>query len=899
MASIINQIVTKSRAEGFQQTGQQIDELSKKQTRLANDSTNTGRQFASQASGLGGLVAAYAGAAATTFALQQSFSALSAAARSEALIEGVKSLAQSVGQDGPKIIQSLKGITRGQLSLTESAQNAGIALSAGLGSDQIAELADIATKASKTLGRDLTDSLQRLVRGVGKLEPELLDELGIFTRIEPAVERYAAKVGKAASTLTNFERRQAFANAVIEEGATKYRNVDTSITDSSQNLNRLAANLQDLAVKLGQILTTILNPIIEFFNKDVANLAGLAALIGTLIFSKLGQVTRQGVDSFTASIQRGAASTTNFLTRATGEFKGFTKSITEAQIAADKLGSKQFAGPRDTQKQTREALGALTQGPAPADIPRIRQALEAQIAEQERLQAGRRTKIAQLGTAQAPQGATPSQEAAFRAAAQAKIDDLNDKIAKTNAITSQLVETNNKLGQTYGGLSGTAQKTGAVINGIATGFLLLGRVAGGALTVLGRLVGVFALLDIAGTIFSAITGFANPFNAAIESVGKAVQGFIEKLTLGRKTNQAFASSFLTGAEDIKKSASNIENFNKAIAQSSSIATTITSYPGPDPATIARDARIQAAERAQNERDRAIRSPNRNVQGAMEIFFRGKSEEQKRIEERRKALYEESAAIKKVEEDKVRTEKFRSDVIQQFALKRSALQAQILKEEDANTRETLRLTIETLAIQEANYLKFFDGIAKANGYVTDEILQNNKKIAEELQKRLGISTTDAVDLAVKGLVRVGKEGKIAIRALGGDELTTSLKKVGKDGFTKVEEAAIKTQTGINKLSNDLMSGSLSADILTAGIANLQKELSVLEKEGLDLGNSQFSALKNAIDLFSSFRDTVAQSEQALKDLKDSFSGAIQASSALIRSGALPHLFNVSTNCLIIW
>ena len=70
--------------------------------------------------------------------------------------------------------------------------------------------------------------MTRVVRGAAKMEPELLDELGIFTRIEPAVAAYAAKMNIAATSLTEFERRQAFANAVIEEGTRKFSGIDTS-----------------------------------------------------------------------------------------------------------------------------------------------------------------------------------------------------------------------------------------------------------------------------------------------------------------------------------------------------------------------------------------------------------------------------------------------------------------------------------------------------------------------------------------------------------------------------------------------------------------------------------------------------------------------------------------------
>jgi hypothetical protein len=50
----------------------------------------------------------------------------------------------------------------------------------------------------------LSDSISRLVKGSAKLEPELLDELGIFTRIEPAVQKYASSLNRAVSSGLNF-----------------------------------------------------------------------------------------------------------------------------------------------------------------------------------------------------------------------------------------------------------------------------------------------------------------------------------------------------------------------------------------------------------------------------------------------------------------------------------------------------------------------------------------------------------------------------------------------------------------------------------------------------------------------------------------------------------------------
>ena len=76
-----------------------------------------------------------------------------------------------------------------------AAQQTAIATAAGFSANQIVGLAEGAKKASVALGRDMTDSFNRLIRGVTKAEPELLDELGIILRLDIATRKFAASQG--------------------------------------------------------------------------------------------------------------------------------------------------------------------------------------------------------------------------------------------------------------------------------------------------------------------------------------------------------------------------------------------------------------------------------------------------------------------------------------------------------------------------------------------------------------------------------------------------------------------------------------------------------------------------------------------------------------------------------
>ena len=294
---------TKGVASQLGQVGKATERVGRAQTRLGQASAASGRQFAAQASGLGGLVAAYAGAAATVFALQAAFDALNKAARAETIIQGTKALALEIGQSGPRILKEIKSITQGQIELSEAAQNINIALSAGFNTEQISRLTKVSLGASRALGRNLTDALQRVVRGAAKLEPELLDELGIFTRIDPAVNKYAQRLGVAATTLTDFERRQAFVNAVITEGERKFSAIDVSSKSTQKSLEQLQTQIQELALQFGGLIANALLPLVSFFKDNVGNTLLLFGGILALVFGKAGEIVgnfaKNGINNIT------------------------------------------------------------------------------------------------------------------------------------------------------------------------------------------------------------------------------------------------------------------------------------------------------------------------------------------------------------------------------------------------------------------------------------------------------------------------------------------------------------------------------------------------------------------------------------------------------------------------
>jgi hypothetical protein len=99
-----------------------------------------------------------------------------------------------------------------------------------------------------------------------------------MVRLDDATNTYATALGKSASELTNFEKRQAFMNAVLDEGETKFKAMGNVPTNS---YDQLAASFADLTKTLLGLLNNGLLPIVNFFAGSQIALFG-----GLVLFAK-------------------------------------------------------------------------------------------------------------------------------------------------------------------------------------------------------------------------------------------------------------------------------------------------------------------------------------------------------------------------------------------------------------------------------------------------------------------------------------------------------------------------------------------------------------------------------------------------------------------------------------
>tara|TARA_R110001592_G_scaffold121512_5_gene327207 strand:- start:6890 stop:10546 length:3657 start_codon:yes stop_codon:yes gene_type:complete len=305
----IQKKVKKARGEfdGLSKSTQAADRAGKG---LSKQSSNQTKNFSKMQQGIsGGIVPAYATLAANVFALSAAFQFLQTSMNTKNMIEGQKAFGSITGVAYGTITDSIRKATQGQLAFKEAAEAAAIGTAAGLNRDQLERLGTAATNVSIALGRDLADSFNRLVRGVTKAEPELLDELGIVLRLDPALRAYAVAIGKSVTDLNQFEKSQAIANEVLGQAESKFGAIQEVMEPGAFALGQFTSAFNDLLDLLKNALGGIAQTVLPFFTENVAALASALALVAVPIL----KIILPNFDALSASAARNVDKTASSL----------------------------------------------------------------------------------------------------------------------------------------------------------------------------------------------------------------------------------------------------------------------------------------------------------------------------------------------------------------------------------------------------------------------------------------------------------------------------------------------------------------------------------------------------------------------------------------------------------
>ncbi len=416
---------------GAAEAGADSERAGYRQYRGSTGTGAEGRDFARQAEGLGGLVRVYATFAANIFALTAAFSALSKATDTDNMVKGLNQLGAASGKNLGNLSKQLIAASDGAISLKDAMTATAQASAGGLSGNQLLKLADIAKNASQALGRDMPDALSRLTRGITKIEPELLDELGILVKVDAANIEYARSLGKTASSLTDIEKRQAFANAVLTQGEQKFKDIQLV----SNPYAKIAASMSNLTQSGLSLVNVVLTPLVNLLSTSPAALAGTLATIAAILIKQAIPALGQ----WRAGLAASAVTSRETATRINEDFKKFQRdSITRNQpLLAQQLATQEAAIAASRNIMNQEAINSgrkLTAGMREVMSTPIAQINQAQLDRLSREEAALRTRAARFSQ----EAVDPERSAASQASRAAQAADILNRAENTKKYTQQV-----------------------------------------------------------------------------------------------------------------------------------------------------------------------------------------------------------------------------------------------------------------------------------------------------------------------------------------------------------------------------------------------------------------------------------------------------------------------------
>lgn len=212
--------------------------------------------------------AALAGATAAIFAFKQVFDFGEEAAAIDRLQIASGNLANSMGADMDQIVAKIRQASLGTVSDYDIMASASKAMMLGVSADadELANLMEVAALRGRAMGLSTTQAFDDIVRGIGRMSPQIIDNLGIIMDAENTYKNYADSIGKSASELTALEKRQALLNRVLDEGNAQLKKVGGLSEDAASGFERLKANVKNLGDEVKTGLLPYLSDALNMFN---------------------------------------------------------------------------------------------------------------------------------------------------------------------------------------------------------------------------------------------------------------------------------------------------------------------------------------------------------------------------------------------------------------------------------------------------------------------------------------------------------------------------------------------------------------------------------------------------------------------------------------------------------
>jgi len=252
-----------------------IGEIEK--TKGALDALSKGEQLLGLASKIGGLLGPLGLVATAVFAVKKAMDFAWEGEELEKIDRQFNTLATTAGLSAEALKSGIEKATNGFMGLDDAMKLANKSISLlGGNADKIPVIMQQARNASKALGVDFQISFDVMSMAIATGNTRMLRQIGITLDANEAMKKYALAHNTVTTSLTEFQRQEAIADALLEKTGQKFKNISSdheTLHTASRKLSIAWKDLNDTIsvffsektssafAKSGGVLTSFLDTI--------------------------------------------------------------------------------------------------------------------------------------------------------------------------------------------------------------------------------------------------------------------------------------------------------------------------------------------------------------------------------------------------------------------------------------------------------------------------------------------------------------------------------------------------------------------------------------------------------------------------------------------------------------
>ena len=237
--------------------------------------------------GIKSMLSKVAVAVAAAFSVKQVVSfgkaSVTAANQTSNAMQGLKSILDGQGRSYSQATKWIQDYVSDGLIPLQNAVTAYKNLAARGYDDSQIQSVLTALKDSAAYGRQanysMGEAVQTATEGLKNENSILVDNAGVTKNVAKMWEDYAKSIGTSSTKLTQAQKIQAEVNGIMTE--TRFQTGDAAKVASSFSgqLSRLAFNFNELKVAVGNMLTTVLQPVVTYLNTALVKITAFAKAV--------------------------------------------------------------------------------------------------------------------------------------------------------------------------------------------------------------------------------------------------------------------------------------------------------------------------------------------------------------------------------------------------------------------------------------------------------------------------------------------------------------------------------------------------------------------------------------------------------------------------------------------